>query len=73
MLKRELAVYGRDGRLDRTFLTTTQRVLRLVAGLADELTQFSSHPTGGISRTVGFLNLTYHQVSVLHMAKMLER
>lgn len=55
------AVYSKDT-FNKTFLVTTQDVLRGIAGLADELAQLSIRCMGEISRVVAQLNLAYHQV-----------
>ncbi|CAK7207715.1 hypothetical protein SEUCBS139899_010526 [Sporothrix eucalyptigena] len=58
-------VYGADGRLDKTFVATTQRVLRGLAGMAENIASVGHRSVGEINRTAGHLNLTYHQAIVL--------
>ncbi|RGP73191.1 positive activator of transcription [Fusarium longipes] len=62
-------VYGSNGRLNKTFLLSTKKVLENIAGLADELQQ--QFPLGvdkainGVSRVAGYLHTLYHQCIVL--------
>jgi hypothetical protein len=60
-------VYGPNGRLSTSFLPSTRNVLRNIAIVGEELSQY--YPLSfdgsmkGISRVSAHLNLSYHQVS----------
>ncbi|KAJ4252446.1 hypothetical protein NW762_011047 [Fusarium torreyae] len=63
------SVYRRDGSRNLSFISSTQKALRSVAGVSQDLaTHFSlpsTGPGGGVSRISGHLNIFYHQCIVV--------
>lgn len=60
-------VYGANGRLGASFLSSIHVVLQSIATIANDLNAFFplsfNSSVGGITRVAGHLHLYYHQVS----------